>query len=276
MEPDAADEQDIPTQQLDRKFIFYEPGKSRIPDPRPVWQRLIDDRLGDNATLSKRFQVQQLLRLLPRGPEVNPICTASRLASTLSTNPDERKVQQLLISILCDILYTSGRSTPEEIDSVIGTFSSKSSSTKYLEKIRRAGTTANELIIEWARSSNGDSLDRLDCATQTILQAGLSLPQWCILYGNRKKVREHITTRPLPKVPPSTGTPLLIPCVMVFLANGSVKISEICRRLGYDKPEFMNYIVELPLYQEMGLVRHASDPEEACVESGSSTEDKPA
>lgn len=170
MEPDAADEQDIPTQPLDRKFIFYEPGKSRIPDPRPVWQRLIDDRLGDNARLSKRFQVQQLLRLLPRGPEVNPICTASRLASTLSTNPDERKVQQLLISILCDILYTSGRSTPEEIDSVIGTFSSKSSSTKYLEKIRRAGTTANELIIEWARSSNGDSLDRLDCATQTILQ----------------------------------------------------------------------------------------------------------
>lgn len=170
MEPDAADERDIPTQPLDRKFIFYESGKSKLPDTRPAWQKLVDDRLGNNARLFKRFQVQHLLRLLPRGPEARPICIASRLASTLSTNPDERKVQQLLISTLCYILYASGRSTPEEIDSIIKPFSGKSSSIKYLEKMRRAGTIANHVIIEWARGSDGDGLDRLDCATQAVLQ----------------------------------------------------------------------------------------------------------
>jgi hypothetical protein len=38
----------------------------------------------------------------------------------------------------------------------------------------------------------------------------------------------------------------------------------------------MNYIVELPPYQEMGLVQNASNPEETCVESGSGTKDEPA
>ncbi|KUI73002.1 hypothetical protein VM1G_08150 [Cytospora mali] len=239
------------------RFIFYEPNQPSqkpVPDPRPAWEKLVDKIVG--VKLSQRLQLQSMLKLLPRGNHETPIGTASRLASNLSSDQNERKVQELLAATLCFILYTSGRAAPEELDPIMRTFSS-SAEKKYLDRLRRAGKAANEIIAEWAERSNGDLLYRLDCATQVVLQASLSLPQWGILNSSRSKVKGRILSYPLPNLPDapgSTGLPILLPYLIEFLTNECISFPEICRRLGYDKIGFTEYLAELPQYKDIGAI----------------------
>ena len=162
----------------DLEFVFYQPNQPSerpTPDERSTWEKLVD-RIGD-IKLSQRLQVQPLLEVLPCNRHETPIVTALRLASSVSLDLDERKLQELLVITLCFVLYTSGRASPEEIDSIIGKFSS-SSEMKYLNRLKRAGKIANEIIAEWAESSTQDLplLYRLDCATQAVLQGKSSGP----------------------------------------------------------------------------------------------------
>lgn len=162
----------------DIEFVFYHPGQpcekpseKPIPDTRATWEKLVD-RIGDMRP-SQRLQVQSVLKLLPRDSNELPISTASRLASNVSSDRNERRLQELLIATLCFVLYRSGRAAPEELDPILNRFS-KSSDKKYLDTLKRAGKIANEVIVDWAETGDGDLLQRLDYATQAVLQGELS------------------------------------------------------------------------------------------------------
>lgn len=167
-EPPASDQLNI---------IFYDPTKpseskrdKKIAMPR--WQQLAD-RIGMAAQTGKRLDVVALLDSFQPHETDNktPIDIASELAQSINAADPEASVRKLIVMSLCSILSTSGRAAPEELDSIINVLL-KSTNPKYLDRAKRGAKMANEIIAEWALAppSKGDPIERLDQATNAILQ----------------------------------------------------------------------------------------------------------
>lgn len=163
--------------QLD--IVFYDPEQSSRASnqekARPRWQKLAD-RIGTaRGKAAERLQVSVPLSGCPSYAESEtPLSFASQLAQSITTAMPEVALQELLFMSLCSVLSVSGRASPEELDQVISTVV-KSTNHRYLDRLKRGAKMANEIIAEWAADGISDTVQRLDRATQAVLQGAFDV-----------------------------------------------------------------------------------------------------
>lgn len=81
----------------------------------------------------------------------------------------DRPVREFILVSLCAVLATSSRAAPEQIDEVLRMVVN-SFEPRYLDRLKRGARFANVIISELASRLRGDEMQRLDRATQIILQ----------------------------------------------------------------------------------------------------------
>ncbi|KAF3760098.1 hypothetical protein M406DRAFT_104602 [Cryphonectria parasitica EP155] len=241
----------------DFSVVFYDPnqpseGRLINDEPKARWERLADRIVSAQGRLYARLETPALadLGLAPRaGQDKTPdaggnhlLDITTRLGHGTKLATPGRELRELLFASICSILYASGRAAPEELDRIMG-ICVQSSNSRYLDRLKRGAKIANEIIALWAvpedhACRNGCQLDtqlqRLDQATQAILQARLTLPQWGLLNSNSSNVKRYIQSHPLPHAPPTTARPpLFIPCLIESITSGILSIPQICSYLGY-------------------------------------------
>lgn len=170
-------------------IIFYDPnqpelsrsGLNRKKPHRPAWQRLAERVARPAPDTTEPLDVAELLHSCQpcesdtsgsHGHKKQPLEFASEFARRIHASGSEVAVQQLLLISICSVLSISGRASPEELDVIIRTVS-KSSGTRYLDRIKRGAKMANEIISEWAleaTQSKENPAQRLHRATQAVLQ----------------------------------------------------------------------------------------------------------
>lgn len=230
----------------DFEVIIFQPGQP-VPrsrrrqrkggPPTKKWERLAG-RVGLPAELNPRIDALGLVRRLLFCRNNMPIEAALLLADGLgSMNDTEQTTAGLVLTSLCATLDRSGK-RPETLDRILRKLV-QSSNTKYLDRIKRGAILANETIADWAAQGDGDQLQRLDRATQAVLQgsstritycldcglpftARLSVSQWSVLCDNGQQVKERILSRSLPRLDVDNQVPLLLPCIVHLVTNGSL------------------------------------------------------
>ncbi|CAN8104377.1 unnamed protein product [Discula destructiva] len=193
--------------------IFYNPEQpradKRLPSAvRPKWKQLAE-RIGAGKPFA-RLEAQTLLADFP--PAVGsekPVDTAKRLASDIVAKGDRIIRELLLVSF---------------------------SEPRYLDRLKRGATFANTIIAELASRGPGNEAQQLDYATQTVLQARLTVSQWSTLNAYSTRVREYVSSLVLPtaQMEPSSSPPLFIPLLIESITNPSLQTAQISQCLGYD------------------------------------------
>lgn len=169
------------------QFLFYQPGRPDHPFSAPTkppkrakWEKL-SDRIGLAAKLPERLDPSTFLAMLSPHTGETALEAASRLAT--NSSPVEKANRELILISICNILYNSGRVSPEQLDDLIKMVV-RSSLPSYFDKIKRGARVANQIIAGWAeRHANGDLLYRLDQATQAILRGITSFAYYLLVPG---------------------------------------------------------------------------------------------
>lgn len=156
------------------KVVFYEPGSNdqageRQRSRRDRWEYYVDLIL--NGLSSDRQDVTaSFVRSLPASVDEDLIETARRLGEDVrrDTGNTTRPFKELLLATLCMVLHKRNRYTPEQIDPVLKVVW-KSSTTKYLDTLKRGARVASEVILEWpAKQGAGQDLQQLGLATSAL------------------------------------------------------------------------------------------------------------
>lgn len=169
----------------DLQIVFYQPNRPHRPfaeapskpQSQKRWMRYADQIWMVQGPL-KRIQVSDIIAALPES-----IAPVSKAASLLGERPelDQRINRPFLQTAFCDLLYTSGQAIPEDLDAVLKEhIASKSSNTRYLDKLKRGSRIANSIVVEWARrgsEASSELVSRLDRATHAVLQGTVLLPR---------------------------------------------------------------------------------------------------
>lgn len=167
-------------------IVFYDPerpfakkhllsrSKSSNPAAIPKWKQLAERITSSSDKLnrqSERINAQTLLRDFPyTSDNEKPIETAERLARDIKIK-DNRPAREFILVSLCAVLATSSRASPEKIDKVL-MMVVNSFEPRYLDRLKRGAVFANSIISELALKLElaGHEIQRLDCATQIVLQ----------------------------------------------------------------------------------------------------------